>query len=246
MSEKSNSFDFTEYAFFNKLTELPFVDVIYVYGSRARGDADERSDIDLAILCPEATEEDWKQVEAIATNADILVSVDVVRWDKLPGNSVFRQSIVRERTPVFIRRVSSYKEIMAEVFAMMDWHIKSLKEIMATEFGSEDEKNRAAGRQYQRTFRYLWRTCRRVLALYGMRTHSPLSTFKHAYMEGWLVERRLWEKMYRDWLNLLPDDQPQVLAELSSNLPKYLAAIEQVVANLHVAIDTIDDHKKKS
>lgn len=40
-----------DYQFIKRLKELPFVDEIWLFGSRARGDAQERSDIDIAILC---------------------------------------------------------------------------------------------------------------------------------------------------------------------------------------------------
>lgn len=42
------------YQFFKKLTELPFIDEILLYGSRARKDNAERSDIDLAVVCSRA------------------------------------------------------------------------------------------------------------------------------------------------------------------------------------------------
>ncbi|TCZ66098.1 nucleotidyltransferase domain-containing protein [Roseicella aquatilis] len=45
----------TEYRFLHHLAELPFVQAVWLFGSRACGTARERSDIDLAILCPGAT-----------------------------------------------------------------------------------------------------------------------------------------------------------------------------------------------
>jgi predicted nucleotidyltransferase len=44
----------TEYRFLERLAALPFVQAVWLFGSRARGTARERSDIDLAILCPGA------------------------------------------------------------------------------------------------------------------------------------------------------------------------------------------------
>lgn len=42
-----------------------FIDEICLFGSRARGDNKERSDIDLAIVCPRASDTDWlKNVES--------------------------------------------------------------------------------------------------------------------------------------------------------------------------------------
>ena len=38
------------YRFIRQLTELDFIEQIWLFGSRARGDNQERSDIDLAIV----------------------------------------------------------------------------------------------------------------------------------------------------------------------------------------------------
>ncbi len=40
----------TDYQFFKKLCALPFIEQIWLYGSRARENNKSRSDIDLAII----------------------------------------------------------------------------------------------------------------------------------------------------------------------------------------------------
>ncbi|NBQ17823.1 nucleotidyltransferase domain-containing protein, partial [bacterium] len=62
--------DITRYEFFKKLTELPFVDEIWLYGSRARGTNGERADIDLAILGNSIDRKQWFLVEEIIEEAD--------------------------------------------------------------------------------------------------------------------------------------------------------------------------------
>ena len=83
--------DIKKYQFFKKLCILPFIDTIYLFGSRARGDFRERSDIDLAIECPQATKKDWSQVMAIIENADTLLSIDCVRLDMLNNNALLEE-----------------------------------------------------------------------------------------------------------------------------------------------------------
>lgn len=67
------------YQFIEKIKSLPFVEGVYLFGSRARGDNRSRSDIDLAISCPKATKGDWKKVQNIIEDADTLLEVDYVR-----------------------------------------------------------------------------------------------------------------------------------------------------------------------
>ncbi|WP_149537036.1 nucleotidyltransferase domain-containing protein [Siccirubricoccus phaeus] len=96
----------TEYRFLQALRDLPFVEAIWLFGSRARGFARDRSDIDLALLCPRATAADWTAAEAIVEGADTLLSIDLVRFDALPEGSELRQAILRTHVPLFERRAA--------------------------------------------------------------------------------------------------------------------------------------------
>jgi predicted nucleotidyltransferase len=46
------------FQFIDKIKKLPFVEAIWLFGSRARGDSRSTSDIDLAIVCPNASTAD--------------------------------------------------------------------------------------------------------------------------------------------------------------------------------------------
>jgi predicted nucleotidyltransferase len=88
--------DITSYNFWVRIQEQPFVDAIYLYGSRARGDATRLSDIDLAILCPRASEADWLKIVDIIDNADTLLKIDYVRLDSLK-NERLKAEIERDK-----------------------------------------------------------------------------------------------------------------------------------------------------
>lgn len=90
------------YNFIEKLKKLSFIEAIYLYGSRARGDNQERSDIDLAIVCPTANESDWLKVLKIIDEADTLLSIDCVRYDALE-NLPLKNNIDRDRLILFKR-----------------------------------------------------------------------------------------------------------------------------------------------
>ncbi|MES2214509.1 MAG: nucleotidyltransferase domain-containing protein, partial [Pseudomonadota bacterium] len=79
---------------FQKLTNLEFVDEIWLYGSRARGDDAKTADIDLAILYTESA--DWQKVVDIIENADTLLKIDYINFGTLPSNSEFRNNILRD------------------------------------------------------------------------------------------------------------------------------------------------------
>jgi predicted nucleotidyltransferase len=93
--------DVTQKQFFRKLTKLPFVEAIWLYGSRARGDHRDRSDIDLAILCPNANDRDWRRVMDIVGEADTLLKIDCVRFDELSISSPLYAQILADRVTLF-------------------------------------------------------------------------------------------------------------------------------------------------
>lgn len=90
------NFDVKKHIFFKNLTNLPFIKKIILYGSRARNDSKERSDIDLAIECPNITDAEWNKILTIIENADTLLKIDCVRFDTLEPENPLRTSIMRD------------------------------------------------------------------------------------------------------------------------------------------------------
>lgn len=96
--------DVTQYRFFEALRQLKFIDEIILYGSRARGDNQERSDIDLAIKCPDASDADWQIILQIIENADTLLKIDCVRFDTLDVTNELHQAILREGVVLYAKK----------------------------------------------------------------------------------------------------------------------------------------------
>jgi len=93
------------YQFIEKLKALPFVDAIYLYGSRARGTQRQRSDIDIAVLCPRASSLEWHQITDIIDEADTLLEIDCLRLDHEPVDSRLRQQIERDKKVIYERTI---------------------------------------------------------------------------------------------------------------------------------------------
>ena len=66
--------------------------------SRARGDYRKKSDIDLAILCPNSTDKDWISVMDIIEDADSLLKIDCIKFDKNKRNKSTRRKLIRRRS----------------------------------------------------------------------------------------------------------------------------------------------------
>jgi uncharacterized protein len=93
--------------FYTQLTALAFVDKIILYGSRARGDFQPRSDIDLAVRCPHASIQDWQHVLNIIDEADTLLTIDCVQYDTLALNNPLKQAIDRDGVMLYEKKLES-------------------------------------------------------------------------------------------------------------------------------------------
>ncbi len=76
------------------------VERIVLFGSRARNDAEERSDIDIAIDA-DADQRLWFQIEDILEEADTLLSFDLTRLNEASDN--LRRRIETEGTVLYER-----------------------------------------------------------------------------------------------------------------------------------------------
>ncbi|MHB8419338.1 MAG: type VII toxin-antitoxin system MntA family adenylyltransferase antitoxin [Myxococcales bacterium] len=84
-----------------RLRAHPEVRRVILFGSRARGTAGERSDVDLAIEAPEATPRQWLDLLADLDEAPTLLCVDAVRLEDAP--EPLRRRIASEGKILFER-----------------------------------------------------------------------------------------------------------------------------------------------
>jgi predicted nucleotidyltransferase len=80
----------------------PAVERVWLFGSRARGDDFQRSDIDLAIEAPAMSHDDWLRIKLdFADEAPTLLLIDLVRLEEAP--EILREQILEEGIVVYER-----------------------------------------------------------------------------------------------------------------------------------------------
>src|SRR5215208_5413225 len=77
-----------------RLSALPAVERVILFGSRAQGDHGARSDIDIAIEAPGATLADQARMAELVEDAPALVGIDLVRLDL--ADAALRRAIEAE------------------------------------------------------------------------------------------------------------------------------------------------------
>ncbi len=92
-----------EYSFFKQLMSIDLIEEIWLFGSRARGDSQDRSDIDLAILSPRATDKDWAIIMAIIDDADTLLKIDCIRLDKEKISAELYGHIIKDKKVIYAK-----------------------------------------------------------------------------------------------------------------------------------------------
>lgn len=83
------------------LRDSPFVERVILFGSRARGDQEERSDFDIAVDCPDATRSEWSRLWNAVDELDTLYFIDLVRLGETDER--LRKRIEQEGVVIFAR-----------------------------------------------------------------------------------------------------------------------------------------------
>ena len=84
-----------------QLGQIQTVESVILFGSRARGTHSERSDIDLAVVCPEASSRNWLEMTDIIDEAPTLLKIDLVRYGKM--REEFKEEIDSEGIVLYER-----------------------------------------------------------------------------------------------------------------------------------------------
>ena len=89
------------------LSRFPAIESVRLYGSRARGDADEKSDFDIAIAAPNADRAQWQAILDSIDAVETLLDINIVRLEETGGD--FRERVVKEGKVLYERRKNTTK-----------------------------------------------------------------------------------------------------------------------------------------
>jgi len=212
-----------QYEFISRLKKLSFVEEIWLFGSRARGDNKELSDVDLAIVCPKANDNDWLKVTEIIDSADTLLKIDCLRMDKdLIGQEIY-QNILRDKKVIYVKTVS-----WQEYFYTLGNAISRLREVMEHPQLDENEYMRdAAIQRFEFTIELFWKLLKKVLFHEKIDTTTPRDTLSKAYQYELIGDEKTWLQMLDDRNNTSHAYREEEAKKIFENIKKYLPVFEQ-------------------
>jgi nucleotidyltransferase substrate binding protein (TIGR01987 family) len=185
-----------QYQFIKYLRALPFIDEIWLFGSRARGDHHDRSDIDLAIVCPTATESDWLEVMRIVDQADTLLKVDCIRFDPKLLSDAFRNNIERDKRVVYMKAKELYWK---DYFENLGNAIERFKDVMQhPDLGKSSYMRDAAIQRFEFTIELFWKILKKVLQYEKVETTTPRDVLSKAFQYKLIDNEAVWLRMLDD------------------------------------------------
>lgn len=185
-----------QYIFYYDLRSLPFIEGIWLYGSRARQSNAARSDIDLAILCPQATEEDWQKIQDIIENANTLFHIDIVRFDALSENDKIRHNILKDKVVLFERKPNSHP--WYDSFLDLGEALEKLQEMVEEPEMEKSYVKDATIQRFEFCAELFWKTLKKICIQEEYDVTSPKSVLEKAFELKLIDDESLWTLMIKD------------------------------------------------
>lgn len=185
-----------QYDFYYELRNLPFVEAIWLYGSRARENNRAHSDIDLAIICPKATAEDWSLIQQIVTDADTMFHIDVVRFDALEERDKIKENIFKDKIVLFERKPNSYP--WYDSFLDLGEALEQLQEMVREPETENSYVRDATIQRFEFCFELFWKTLKKICLYEQYDVASPRSVLAKAFELKLVEDEALWFMMLED------------------------------------------------
>ncbi|MCE2687930.1 MAG: HI0074 family nucleotidyltransferase substrate-binding subunit [Rickettsiales bacterium] len=188
--------DLTGYKFISELQALSFIEEIWLFGSRARGDNSNRSDIDIAIICPTATSLQWLQVVRIIENSDTLLKIDCVRFDKSFISEDLYHNILRDKIII-------YKKFMQQnnynSFDSLNNAISRFKELLEhKDIDNIDYMRDASIQRFEFVIELFWKVLKKILSYEKIESTTPRDVINKAFQYKLINDEEAWLSMLDD------------------------------------------------
>jgi nucleotidyltransferase substrate binding protein (TIGR01987 family) len=226
-------FNIKEYDFYYKLRNLAYVEALWLYGSRSKNKENKVSDIDLAVVCPRATDIEWMNIKEIIENADTLFEIDLVRFDQLE-DSEFKKNVLRDKIILFEKIQTTYD--WYESFFSLGEALKELKNVL-------DKKNsydpviiqNASIQCFEFCIELFWKTVKKICLSESIAfdsTSTIRQILREAFKIGLIENDNLWIMMVQDRNKASHLYDREAMINLFYRIDQYYDIMEKTYMNL--------------
>lgn len=182
--------------FYDELRALPFVRELWLYGSRARGTNYAGSDVDLVVVCPQATDEEWKQVQSIIRNTRAPFKIDLIRLESLPNSDQLRDNILKDHKILFKKQSTSYT--WYDSFFDLGEALERLEETINVPEHTNPYVRDAAVLRFEFCVESFWKTLKRICISLQYDVISPREVIEKSFEINLIDSGEIWHAMLDD------------------------------------------------
>ena len=216
--------DIKNYEFYYNLRVLPFVKELWLFGSRAKGVALERSDIDLAVLCPSASVKDWQKICDIIDDAKTFLKIDCVRFDQLTDTRL-REEIEQSKVILF-KRIDNNHE-WYNIFLDLGEALEKFHKVLSLDKKQYVFSVEASIQVFEYVYELFWKLLKKICYEEGAEANSPRTTFKEAYAMKLIDDEQTWLSIMESRNLTSHTYKPAAANEIYRNLKIYLPVMQQ-------------------
>lgn len=215
----------------DKISTIEGVEAIYLFGSRAKGNAQIKSDIDLAINCPTVNSHGWHDISKIVENAQTLIKIDCIRFDELNQNSTLRAEIEKDKIVLFQKRVRNSYDLNL-IFESTEKALSAFEFVIKQPMDPELTNIDSTIQRFEFTIELFWKLLRKILLIKGVQAQYPKDVLKEAYAGSLIQDEQVWLDMLKDRNQTSHTyDQPLAL-EIYGRMPTYLEVFQKTLNSL--------------
>ena len=227
--------DIRRYEFFKRLIAVPDIEEIWLYGSRARHDNQELSDIDIAIACPKAEDGTWFDIKEIIENADTLLKIDCVRLDQL-GNTALKNSILTQGKCLFMKHPDQRYKI-TESFAKVGRALSQLNIMLKKPMDPDRSNIDASIKRFEFSIELFWKLLKRLIENKGRQVSFPKDVLREAYAAKMIKDEHTWLSMLEDRNQSAHLYEEELADKIYKNLYIYHPIMQETYDKLHAEFE---------
>ncbi|NPA10776.1 MAG: hypothetical protein GXO62_00860 [Epsilonproteobacteria bacterium] len=216
------------------LTKCPNVKRIYLFGSRANGEFNQKSDIDIAIEGDCDIKKIINEIETLPT----LLKIDIVKFEDV--NQRLQNRIKNSKILYSSTKSLRYEDALVNFQNALEKFEKILNEKdFFIKYNLEEEFREIAIKRFEYTYETAWRVLKRYLDYLGIAAKSPRAVFKESYAADLIDDEETWLLMIEDrnYTSHVYDDF--MIKEIEKRLNRYKDAFKTLYTTLKDNSETL-------